>query len=119
VRPRGRGLAIGFKRATDRPVQVDVVAESRGRRVTGGGLVARFAGQTGPFTWGGTANRALRRVRDGYYEVRFQAPTANGGVDTRLVSVVRRHGRFRAGPAFAARDTCGLLRSARLTRPVF
>ena len=119
VRPRGRGLAIGFTRTSDRPVQVDVVAESRGRRVTGGGLVARFAGQSAPFAWDGRPNRALRHMRDGYYEVRFQAPTANGGIDTRLVSVVRSHGRFRAGPAFAARDTCGLLRSARLTRPVF
>jgi hypothetical protein len=81
--------------------------------------VARFAGKTGAFTWDGRPNRSLRRLRDGYYEVRLQIPTGGGSLDTRILSVVRRHGRFRAGPVMAARETCGLLRSFRLTRPVF
>jgi beta-glucosidase len=119
AKPRGHGLAVSFTRGSARPVQVDVLTFSRGHRVTGGGLVARFAGKTGPFTWNGRPNRTLRHLRDGYYEVRLQIPTAGGDYDTRVLSVVRRHGRFRAGPHFAARDTCGLLRSARLTRPVF
>jgi hypothetical protein len=58
-------------------------------------------------------------MRDGYYEVRFQIPTGGGNFDTRILSVVRRHGRFQAGPTLAARESCGLLRSFRLTRPVF
>jgi hypothetical protein len=100
-------------------VQVDVRSFSSGRRVTGGGLVARFAGQSDPFNWNGKPNRALRTIRDGYYEVRFQVPAGGGNFDTRLVGLVRSHGRFRAGPNFAARDSCGLLRSFRLTRPDF
>jgi hypothetical protein len=117
--PLGRGLAFSFARGSDRPVQVDVLSFSRGRRVTGGGLVARFAGQTAGFNWDGRANRALRHVRDGYYEARFQVPTGAGNFDTRLDGLIRRHGRFFAGPHFAARGSCGLLRSFRLTRPDF
>jgi beta-glucosidase len=114
AKPAGRGLVIGFTHR-DRPVQVDIRSFSTGRRVTGGGLVARFAGLTGAFTWDGKPNRTLRRLRDGYYEVRVQSPTG----DTRLLSVIRRHARFRPGPQFAARDSCGLVRSFRATRPVF
>src|SRR5207244_12994140 len=62
VKPRGRGLGISFARSSNRPAQVDIRSYSSGRRITAGGLVARFAGMTGPFTWDGKPNRTLPRL---------------------------------------------------------
>jgi hypothetical protein len=120
VKPLGSGLAIGFTRGSDRPAQIDVLSFSQGRRVTGGGLVARFAGQVGPFAWDGHANRARRSVRDGYYVTRLRIPSGGGQFDTRQFALRRIHGRFHSLPAFERVDSCGgLLRSFRLNRPVF
>jgi hypothetical protein len=119
LRAAARRLAIRFTRAEDRPARVDVFAQSRGRRVVGERLIARFAGLTDSFTWDGRANRPGARAGDGYYVVRLQAPFAGGRLDTRRFVARRVRGRFQLRPAYAGREACGLVRSVKLTRPVF
>jgi len=119
ARPRGRGVALGFRRAQNRPVQVDVFQQSAGRRVLGERLVARYAGRKAGFVWNGRANRPGRRVTDGVYFVRYRMAVGGGRADVRRVTLLREGGRFRVRPSFYRRDTCGLLRSFKLTRPVF
>ena len=119
VRSRRGGLSIGFTRTKKRPVTVDVFQQSIGRRVIGERLVARFRNRTSGFRWNGKANRAARRVTDGYYFVRYRMPLGNGLADVRRTTVRREDGRFSVLPPFYRRDTCGVVRSYKLTRPVF
>jgi dienelactone hydrolase len=111
VRPSGRGLRFSIPPAKARTV-VSVFRHSRGRRVHGHILVARFA-RRGSFTWRGRANRPGRRVSDGVYEVRFR----RGSTSSRL-AIERRGGRFRARPDYARNPRCGVVQVLRLTRPV-
>ncbi|HEV3001616.1 MAG TPA: CocE/NonD family hydrolase C-terminal non-catalytic domain-containing protein [Solirubrobacteraceae bacterium] len=111
ARPAGRGLRFAIPRGRGRVV-VSVFRHSRGRRVAGPVLVARFA-RRGSFRWRGRANRRGRRVTDGVYQVRLQ----RGRAASRL-AVERRGGRFRRRPDYALNPGCGVVRLLRLTRPV-
>jgi len=117
VRRRGRGLALGFTRKVSRPATIDVFQVSQGRRIVGERRVARFANRTSGVSWNGRG-RGGRALRDGYYFVRFSVSTPTGR-DTRRVTLRRSRGRFSARPSFYARATCGILRSFKLSRPVF
>ena len=116
---RGRGVSLGFARAVTRPVTVDVFQQSIGRRVIGERLVARYTNRAKSFNWNGRANRGRRKVTDGYYFVRYRMDIGGGQVDVRRVTLRRTNGRFSTRPSFYMRDACGLLRSYKLTRPVF
>ena len=119
VRPRGRGLRLGFSRHPGAGgVTVDVFQTSVGRRVLGERLVARFAGRRRGFTWDGRANRRGRRVRDGYYFVRFRTRSALGR-DVRRVTLRRSRGRFARRPNHERREGCAAIRTFKLLRPVF
>jgi hypothetical protein len=119
VRGSGRRALLGFTRAQRRPVTVDVFQQSIGRRVIGERLVARYANRSAGFTWDGKANRPGRTVTDGYYFVRYRMALRGGRVDVRRTTLRRVGGRFSLRPSFYRRDTCGILRSYKLTRPVF
>jgi hypothetical protein len=113
VRRRGsRGLTFSFARRGSGRVTVDVFRSSRGSRI-GERRVRRFARRTRSFSWNG------RGARDGVYFVRFTTTNARGGKDERRVALVRRRGRWSVRPVFYRREPCGLVESARLTRPVF
>jgi len=120
VRPRGRGLRIGFvRRQKDRPVTVDVFRESAGGRVLNQRRVAHFTGRRKPFTWNGRRQEGRPAVGRGYYFVRLAVPTSGGRAERRRVTFERRGGRFRKRPAFALRERCGTLQAFKLVRPVF
>jgi hypothetical protein len=119
AKPRGRGVRLGFTRSRRVPVDVDVFQESRGRRDIAERLVASFRRRSSSVTWNGKANRRGRRVGDGYYLVRYRAPLPGGGFDVRRVALRRSGGRFFTRPAFDRRESCGLLLSYKLERPVF
>jgi hypothetical protein len=114
-----RGLRIAFSRTVRRPVQVDVFQQSIGRRVVGERLVARFADAAERFRWNGRANRPGRSVRDGTYMVRYRMATPGGTLDTRRIVLLRRDGRFRPRPGHFGRESCRILRTFKLERPVF
>jgi hypothetical protein len=118
VRARGaaRRVALSFSRRVSRPVTVDVFQQSIGRRVIGERLIARFANRSRGFTWNGRANRRGRRVTDGYYFVRYRI---TGTKDVRRVTLRRARGRWSVRPSFYRPDSCDLVRSYKLTRPVF
>ena len=118
ARPRGRGVRLSFRRRAATPVSVDVFQQSRGRRILGERLVARFRNQTKAFTWNGRS-RGRRRVSDGFFFARFSTRGARVPVDVRRVTLERRGGRFVVRRPFHRRASCGLLRLFKLTRPVF
>jgi hypothetical protein len=120
VRPRGRGLRIGFvRRQKDRPVTVDVFRESAGGRVLNQRRVAHFSGRRRAFTWNGRRQKGRPTVGRGYYFVRLAVPTSGGRAERRRVTFERRGARFRKRPAFALRERCGTLQAFKLVRPVF
>jgi hypothetical protein len=119
VRPSDRGAGLSFTRRVDGPVQIDVFQQSVRRRVIGERLVARFTDAADALRWTGRANRRGRRVTDGYYFVRFRMLQPSGWVDYRRVALRRSRGRFSLRPSFYRRDSCGLVRSYKLTRSVF
>ncbi len=116
---RGGRVSLGFTRAVQQPVTVDVFQQSVGRRVVGERLVARFSNRSSGLTWNGRANRPGRRVTDGYYFVRYRIAQPGGETDVRRITLRRVNGRFSARPDFYRRATCDLLRSYKLERPVF
>jgi hypothetical protein len=117
VRRNGRRLSFAF--TADSPVQIDLFQQTRGGTVTGERLVKRFSRVRGAVRWNGR-DRNGRRLRDGYYLVRFLASTSRVGyADERRFALVRRNGRFRVLGRHARRDGCGLLRRWKLLRPVF
>lgn len=91
----------------DKPQQV-----AKGER-----LVARFPNRSRSFTWNGRANRPGRKVTDGYLFVRFK--TGSGRGEARRVALRRVRARLSLRPPFQRRDTCDLLTSFKLERPVF
>ena len=118
VKPRGRGLRFDFARRVDAPVTISVFQQSRGRRITGEQLVARFTRKTKGFTWNGRATTKRRRVGDGYLFARFSIK-APEGVDTRRLTLRRSKGKFAKRPDFYRRATCDALPSFKIERPVF
>jgi hypothetical protein len=119
VRRSGRGLRIAFTRAVKRPATIDVFQVTRGQRITGNHLVARFSRRTKSFTWSGKPNRRHRRVVNGYYFVRFRMALPGGHRDDRRAAQIRRRGRFGSRPSFYRRTDCGEIRSFKLEREVF
>jgi hypothetical protein len=117
VRPRGRRLGVRFTRQRGQTVDFDVFQQSVGRRVVGERLVARLR-RRGSFTWSGRARRG-RRVRDGVLVVRLRSRLADGTSDVRRFAVRRRGGRLTLLRAFDRGSSCGLVRLAKLERPVF
>jgi hypothetical protein len=116
---RGGRVALAFSRKVTRPVSVDVFQQSVGRRVIGERLVARFTGKAAGFTWDGKANRRGRKVTDGFYFARYTIARPGGGSDVRRVTLRRANGRWSTRPGFYRPDSCGVVRSYKLTRPVF
>jgi len=110
---RGRGLRFTLPSRARGPFTVDVFQQSRGGRVVGERLVARFRGRTRSFTWSGRANRPGRRVTDGVYAIRFRT-----GRDEGRLAVRRAGGRFTRRPDYAQSPGCGLVRLFKLERPV-
>jgi len=108
------GLRFLVNRRQKRSFAVDIFQQSAGRRVTGERRVAHFTNRSGTFSWKGR-----RSLRDGFYFARFTMALPGGVKDVRRVTLRRSKGRFANAPAFYARDTCGALRSYKLTRPVF
>jgi len=108
------GLRFLVNRRQKRSFTVDIFQQSAGRRVTGERRVAHFTNRSGTFSWKGR-----RSLRDGFYFARFTMALPGGVKDVRRVTLRRSKGRFANAPAFYARDTCGALRSYKLTRPVF
>jgi hypothetical protein len=119
VSPKGRAARFAFDRRVDAPVNVDVFQQSRGRRVIGERLVARYTNRTRSFDWSGRANRRGRTVTDGYYFVRYRLRVDAKHEDLRRVVLRRVKGRLRLRPAFYRRASCGTLSSYKLERPVF
>ena len=116
---RGGGLDIAFTQRTGNPVDVDIFQQSRGRRVVGERLVARFTGVQSAFRWSGKANRRGRKVTDGYYIVRYRTSTGGSSRDIRRLALRRVGGRFGNRPDYYGREGCGTIQSAKLERPVF
>jgi hypothetical protein len=109
VRPRGRGLRIGFRRTSGAVrVRVDIFRQSRGRRVLGNRKVASFRARTHGFVW------RARGAGRGVYMVRLRS-----GGDTRRVAVRRGARRFSSRPGFERAPHCDALRLFKLERPVF
>jgi hypothetical protein len=114
ARPAGRGLRLRFRRRVRLPVRVDVFRVSRGRRVIRERLVARFRNARAALRW------RARRSGAGLYFIRFRMTRGRRAVDTRRIVVERtRAGRFRVRPSHHQRESCGLLRLAKLERPAF
>lgn len=108
VQPRGNGgFAYTFTRQGDVPVAVELFQQSLGRRIVGERRIARLH-----------RGEPIGRLRDGFYVVRFSARAPDGSIDRRRVVLQRRNGRFLTRPAYE-RVSCGLLRLAKLERPVF
>jgi hypothetical protein len=120
VRPRGaRGPVLAFARRLEGPVQVDVFQQAIGRRPIRGRLVARFLDAAQSIAWDGRANRPGRRVVDGLFFVRFHMRVLSGGMSYRRVALRRSRGRWSVRPSFYRHDSCGLVRSFKLTGPAF
>lgn len=118
VAPRGGGLTFTAARAVSGAYGVDVFQQSEGRTVLPQRLVARFGAKaTEHFSWAGT-DRAGRRVRDGYYVVRFRVKSG-AETDVRRIALRRSGGRFTIRPDFYGRAGCTVIRSAKLSGPTF
>jgi uncharacterized repeat protein (TIGR01451 family) len=120
ARGRGRRVALSFRREPGAgSVQVDLFQSSAGSRVVGERLVKRFSRRTRSFTFAGTRDRRGRRLRDGYYFVRFTASDARDRIDVRRRVLRRSRGRWSARPAFDRFDACSQIITFKLERPVF
>jgi PKD repeat protein len=115
---RGRRLRFDFARRSLSPVRIDVFQMSRGRRILRGQRVARFGPGERAVSWDAADQRG-KRVRNGYYFVRFRVRQADGRLDIRRVTLRRKGGRFFRVKPFYGRVNCGLLASAKLRSPVF
>ena len=118
ARPRGRRVRLDFARRSLRPARIQVFQTSAGRRVLSPRIVATFRKRELGVTWDGRGPRD-KRLRDGVYFARFQVPQADGRIDSRRVTLVRRGGRWSKRPPFYRRKSCRLMPSSRLRLPVF
>ena len=123
VNVRGAGrrkLSIGFTRRVRAPITIDVFQTSnKKRRVFQERLVARFRGQFEPLTWNDRRSRKGRKVTDGYYFVRLRMNLGAAKADYRRVTLLRRNGRWYRRPPHYRKESCSLLTSYKLLRPVF
>ena len=111
-------MDLTFRRRVTQPVTVDIFQQSQGRRVTGERLVKRFTNKSAAFRWNGRDKRG-RKVPNGIYFARFRVKAPNGQADTVRVTLGRSNGRFGPRRAFFARESCGTLKTFKLSRPVF
>ena len=111
-KPRKRRNRVRFRFSAADSVNATVFRRSKGRRIVRR-KVKTFRNRDSTFTW------APRRVRNGFYDVRFVTRAPNGNKDVRHMSVRRRNGRFYNLPAFDRRSTCSLVRYYSLGRSVF
>jgi hypothetical protein len=109
---RGRALRLGFTRRGLRPVTLDILRESRGRRIVRTKRVAHFAGRARGVTF-------RRRLPAGSYVLRGTLRRASGVRESRRAAFSVRRGRFVKRRAFAVRDGCGALSRFKLRRSVF
>jgi hypothetical protein len=123
VNVRGAGrrkLRIGFQRRVRAPITIDVFQTSnKRRRVFQERLVARFRGQFKPRVWNDRRARRGRKVTDGYYFVRLRMNLGAAKADYRRVTLRRRNGRWYKRPPHYRKESCSLLTSYKLLRPVF
>jgi hypothetical protein len=112
-----RRVRLGFARRATADVDIDVfqVANRRGR--IGEHRVALFRNRTASKVWNGRSNTG-KKIRNGVFFVRFRTQGV-GERDWRRHTLVRRGGRFYTRKTFYRPDSCGLLSSAKLYRPVF
>jgi hypothetical protein len=113
-----RRVRLGFARRVAAPVRVDIFQVSRGRRILGNLKVAAFTGRRRPFTWNGRTNTG-RRLTDGVYFVRYRVRGLKKVADFRRHVLVRRKGKWSSRRSHYARESCGMLYSTKLERPVF
>jgi hypothetical protein len=113
VRPRSRGRSLLIGLRSPARSTVEIFQQSSGRRITGERRVARYRSRRGGFSVSG------RRFRDGFYVVRITAPLPTGGVEVRRLPMRRVRGRWQPVGGYERRETCGLLRTFKLERPVF
>lgn len=111
VTPRKRGLRFRVKRAVAARYGVEVVQQSRGRRVLQKRVVKRFRNRKRSFTWKGAGTRGVYFVRVHIRKGRV--------FDVRRFAFARSRGRFKRRPQFFARESCSVLRSAKLNGPTF
>ena len=114
VRPRSRGRSLLAALRTPSRATVELFQQSSGRRITGERRVARYANRRGGFMI-----RPRRRLADGFYFARITARLPTGGLEVKRVALRRVRGRWLPAPSFERRETCGLLRTFKLERPVF
>jgi hypothetical protein len=114
-----RKLRIGFERRIRQPITVDVFQTSRGRSVLQERLVARFRGKFESFTWNEKGAFRKRKIRDGYYFVRLRMNLGASKADYRRVTLRRQNGRWVRRPPHYRKESCSLLTSYKLLRPVF
>ena len=115
AQPRGRGLRIRVRARRARPVRVDLLRVSSGRRVLAGVPVRRFGARKRDFRWNGRA----RHLVDGYYVLRFRGRDADGRRASRRIALRRIRGRFHTMHTFERRRACGALESFALRSSVF
>ena len=115
---RSGGVDLTFRRRVSRPVTVDIFQQSQGRKVVGERLVKRFTNKSAAFRWNGRDKRG-RKVPNGVYFARFRVRAPNGQADTVRVTLGKSKGRFGPRRAFFARESCGTLKTFKLSRPVF
>ena len=112
ARPRSRGRSLLVALRSPARAKVELFRQSAGRTITGERRVARYANRRGGFTIG-------RRFGDGFYVVRITAPLPTGSEEVRRIALRRSGGRWLRAPAYERRETCGLVRTFKLERPVF
>ena len=114
----GKRVRLGFARRVPDKVRIDVFQVSKGRNVLRERRVARFGGLTDGLSWDGTGNDG-KRITDGVFFVRYKVKGARKRMDFRRAVLVRRKGRFYKRRTHYRPNSCGLLSSAKLRRPVF
>ena len=117
VQPRGRGLSIGFSRRAGaaRSARVELFRQSAGRRIIGERRVRDFGSRRGSLRFSGRGSR----LGSGYYFARLRLKAADGSTDTRRIALRRSGGRFFSRPDFYRQASCELVRSMKLSSPVF
>jgi len=120
VKPRQRGkrLRFDFARRVEAPVRIDILQDSRGRRLLRNRLIARIPAGDRGVTWKPKDRRGVP-LQDGFYFARFHLDHPTLRADVRRVTLRRKNGRFFRAKPFYGPVVCGLLSSAKLRSPAF
>lgn len=117
---RSKGLRFTVAKREDRKFDVDVYQQSSGRNAySKSALRGRFRNRTKSFTWSGRKDRRGKKLRDGFYYVKFTMRLDGKVRDVRRVTMERRGGKFRVVPDFAQRTNCGPFESFALSSSAF